>query len=89
MIGTRLGQYSIDAHLGAGGMGVVYRARDERLHRTVALKIVGGENAGSTPDERARLIDEARAASHLSHPHICTVYEVGEADGAAAAQLDR
>jgi eukaryotic-like serine/threonine-protein kinase len=81
MIGTRLGQYSIDARLGAGGMGVVYRARDERLHRTVALKIVGGENAGSTPDERARLIDEARAASHLSHPHICTVYEVGEADG--------
>ena len=81
MIGTRLGQYTIDARLGAGGMGVVYRARDERLHRTVALKIVGGENAGSTPDDRARLIDEARAASHLSHAHICTVYEVGEAEG--------
>src|SRR5437868_10679999 len=75
MIGRRLGQYSIDARLGAGGMGVVYRARDERLQRTVAIKFVGEPGTGSTPDERNRLLDEARAASHLSHPHICTVYE--------------
>jgi len=81
MIGEMLGQYRIDARLGAGGMGVVYRARDERLHRTVALKLIGTEGRGSTPDERARLLDEARAASHLTHPHICTVYEVGEIEG--------
>jgi serine/threonine protein kinase len=81
MIGETLGQYRIESRLGAGGMGVVYRAHDERLHRSVALKLIGAEGRGSTPDERARLLDEARAASHLSHPHICTVYEVGELEG--------
>ena len=81
MIGETLGQYRIEARLGSGGMGVVYRAHDERLHRSVALKLIGAESRGSTPDERARLLDEARAASHLTHPHICTVYEVGELDG--------
>ena len=81
MIGETLGQYRIESRLGSGGMGVVYKAHDERLHRLVALKLIGGEGRGSTPDERARLLDEARAASHLTHPHICTVYEVGELDG--------
>jgi len=81
MIGETLGQYRIESRLGAGGMGVVYRARDERLHRTVALKVVGGETGGSSPDERHRMLEEARAASHLNHPHICTVYEVGDVDG--------
>jgi eukaryotic-like serine/threonine-protein kinase len=82
MIGEMLGQYRIEARLGAGGMGVVYRARDERLHRTVALKVVGGEGGGgSSPDDRHRMLEEARAASHLNHPHICTVYEVGDVDG--------
>ncbi len=81
MIGETLGQYRIESRLGSGGMGVVYKAHDERLHRSVAIKLIGGEGRGSTPDERARLLDEARAASHLTHPHICTVYEVGELDG--------
>jgi serine/threonine protein kinase len=81
MIGETMGQYRIESRLGAGGMGVVYRAFDERLHRHVALKLIGTEGRGSTPDERARLLDEARAASHLTHPHICTVYEVGEIEG--------
>ena len=81
MIGETLGQYRIESRLGSGGMGVVYKAHDERLHRSVALKLIGAEGRGSTPDERARLLDEARAASHLTHPHICTVYEVGELDG--------
>ena len=81
MIGERLGHFRIDARIGSGGMGVVYRAHDERLHRTVALKLIGAEGRDSTPDERTRLLDEARAASHLSHPHICTIYEVGEIGG--------
>src|SRR3982751_1159653 len=81
MIGETLGQYRIDARLGSGGMGVVYRAHDERLQRLVALKLIASEGRGSTPDERARLLDEARAASHLNHAHICTVYEVGEISG--------
>ena len=81
MIGEALGQYRIQSRLGAGGMGVVYLAHDERLHRSVAIKLIGAEGRGSTPDERASLLDEARAASHLTHPHICTVYEVGEVDG--------
>jgi Tol biopolymer transport system component/predicted Ser/Thr protein kinase len=81
MVGDTLGHYRIDSRLGSGGMGVVYRAHDERLQRTVALKVVGGDARESTPDERARLLEEARAASHLTHPHICTVYEVGEIDG--------
>ena len=78
MIGETLGHYRVEALLGSGGMGVVYRARDERLHRTVAIKLVGTEGGGSRPEDRASLLDEARAASQLNHPHICTVYEVGE-----------
>ena len=61
-------------------MGVVYRAFDEKLQRTVAIKLVG-RDSGSTPSDRTRLIEEARAASGLNHPHICTVYETGEIDG--------
>ena len=81
MIGETLGQYRIEARLGEGGMGVVYRARDERLQRTVAIKLVASGTGGSTPEDRSRLLEEARAASHLNHPHICTVYEVGEVEG--------
>jgi Tol biopolymer transport system component len=88
MIGTRLGQYTIEARLGAGGMGVVYRAYDERLRRIVAIKLVGDAGPASTPDEREKLLDEARAASHLSHPHICTVYEAGDTGGRAFIAME-
>jgi Tol biopolymer transport system component len=74
--GTRLGPYEILSALGAGGMGEVYRARDTRLDRTVAIKILPTELA-SDPDLRVRFDREARAISQLSHPHICTLYDVG------------
>ena len=78
--GTRLGPYEILSPLGAGGMGEVYRARDTRLERTVAIKILPEEIAGQ-PDVRARFEREARAIATLDHPHICAVYDVGEHDG--------
>lgn len=80
MIGSRLGNYEIEARLGAGGMGVVYLAQDLTLGRRVALKLIGDKQAGK-PRARARLLEEARAASSLSHPNVCTIYEVGELDG--------
>jgi eukaryotic-like serine/threonine-protein kinase len=77
--GARLGPYEILSAIGAGGMGEVYRARDTRLERDVALKVLP---ATALADEtaRARLVREARLASKLNHPHICTIYDVGEAD---------
>jgi serine/threonine protein kinase len=80
MTGRTLGHYRIESELGAGGMGVVYRARDTKLERTVAIKLVG-ERLSEEPTARDRLLREARTASALNHPHICTVHEVGEADG--------
>lgn len=77
--GTRLGEYEISAFLSAGGMGEVYRARHTLLERRVAIKTLNTRMAG--PDARRRLIREARHASSLSHPNICTIYEVGESDG--------
>ena len=71
MIGQLLGQYRIDARLGAGAMGVVYRAYDTRLHRTVAIKRL--ENP-SPELSAAKLLEEARAVSTLDHPHICTIH---------------
>ena len=80
MIGQKIGHYIIEQKLGEGGMGVVYRARDEKLQRDVALKFLEtlptGESAG-----HERVLQEARAISALNHPNICTVYEVGEANG--------
>jgi serine/threonine-protein kinase len=78
--GTRLGAYEVTAQIGAGGMGEVYRARDTRLDRTVAIKILPTELA-SDLDLRARFEREARAIAALDHPHICAVHDVGECDG--------
>ncbi len=78
--GKKLGPYEILSPLGAGGMGEVYRARDTKLDRDVALKVLPPELAGE-PDRRSRLLHEARAAASLNHPNICTVHDVGEADG--------
>jgi Tol biopolymer transport system component len=78
--GTRLGPYDIVSHLGAGGMGEVYRARDTRLRREVAIKVLPPELAGDE-DRRQRFEQEARSASALSHPAIVTVYDVGSSDG--------
>jgi len=74
--GTRLGPYEIVSPLGAGGMGEVYRARDTRLGRDVAGKVLP-EHLSSAPDLRARFEREARAVSSLNHPHICTLHDVG------------
>jgi predicted Ser/Thr protein kinase len=78
--GTRLGPYEILAPLGAGGMGEVYRARDTRLERIVAIKVLADGLAGSR-DLRQRFEREAKAISQLSHPHICALYDVGNQDG--------
>lgn len=80
--GTKLGPYEIQSPLGAGGMGEVYRARDTRLERIVAVKILAG-HLSSSPDLRARFEREARAVSALNHAHICHLYDVGTQDGAA------
>ena len=74
--GSRLGPYEIVAPIGAGGMGEVYRARDTRLERTVAVKVLPAHVAASD-DLRQRLEREAKAVSSLSHPHICTLHDVG------------
>jgi serine/threonine-protein kinase len=92
--GSHIGPYEILAAVGAGGMGEVYRARDTRLERDVALKVLpadavaddpsasSGSSRAKSRDEtaRARLLREARLASKLNHPHICTIYDVGEAE---------
>ncbi len=77
--GMRLGPYEIQSAIGAGGMGEVYRARDSRLERDVALKVLPAATLGDET-ARARLVREARLASRLNHPHICTIYDVGETD---------
>ena len=75
--GTRLGPYRLEGVLGAGGMGEVYRARDVRLDRTVAIKILSALVA-SDQESRHRFEREAKAIAALSHPHICALYDVGE-----------
>ena len=79
VVGEMLGPYRVLAKLGEGGMGQVWRAHDTRLQRDVALKVLPAETHGDET-ARARLVREARLASQLNHPHICTVYEVGETD---------
>jgi len=78
--GTRLGPYEILAPIGAGGMGEVYRARDTRLDRTVAIKILPAQFSQNA-EVRQRFEREARAVSSLTHPHICALYDVGHQDG--------
>ena len=72
--GTRLGPYQIVAPIGAGGMGEVYKATDTRLERTVPIKVLAKQDEEAS----ARLLPEARAASALNHPHLCTIHEVSE-----------
>jgi eukaryotic-like serine/threonine-protein kinase len=79
-VGARLGPYEVLAPLGAGGMGEVYRARDTRLDRLVALKLLPSRVA-CDPERRARFEREARTISSLNHPHICSLYDVGEEAG--------
>ncbi|MBZ5689842.1 MAG: serine/threonine protein kinase [Acidobacteriia bacterium] len=78
--GMKLGPYEILAPLGAGGMGEVYRARDTRLERDVAVKVLPSD-LSSDPNLRLRLEREAKAVSKLSHPHICTLHDIGHQDG--------
>src|SRR5579871_5492641 len=74
--GTRLGPYEIESPLGAGGMGEVYRARDTRLERTVAIKVLNAQLVAST-ELRSRFEREAKIISQLQHPHICVLHDVG------------
>ena len=79
-VGTRLGSYEIIGVLGAGGMGEVYRARDSRLDRDVAIKVLPAHVAGDR-DLKQRFEREARTLAALSHPHICPVFDVGRHEG--------
>ena len=76
----RLGPYEVLAPLGSGGMGEVYRARDTRLDRTVAIKVLPAQ-LSSEPERRELFERQARAVSSLNHPHICALYDVGQDDG--------
>jgi len=78
--GTRLGPYEIQSSLGAGGMGEVYRARDTRLDRSAAIKVLPS-HLSADPEAKQRFDREARAISSLNHPNICTLYDVGHQDG--------
>ena len=80
MVGKTISHYRILEKLGEGGMGVVYRAEDTRLRRTVALKFLSG-TALATEDNKSRFLHEAQAAASLDHPNICGIFEIGEAEG--------
>jgi serine/threonine protein kinase len=80
VIGKELGHYRVVEKIGEGGMGVVYRGRDDVLHRDVALKVVK-KDVRLNSSASQNLLHEARASSSLAHPNICTIYEVGETDG--------
>src|ERR1700738_3000155 len=78
--GTKLGPYEIEAPLGVGGMGEVYRARDKRLDRTVAIKILPSQ-LSSDPVRKQRFEREAKTISSLNHPHICVLHDIGSQNG--------
>src|ERR1041385_7845067 len=80
MIGSTLAHYRIDTKLGEGGMGVVYRARDTRLDRTVAIKVLPRQVVAD-PERKRRFVQEARAASALNHPNIVTIYDISSDNG--------
>ncbi len=81
-VGTRLGPYELLGLIGAGGMGEVYKARDTRLDRTVAIKVLPPEFSAD-PERRVRFEREAKTIAGLTHPHICSLFDVGEHEGAA------
>ena len=86
--GTRLGPYEVVSPIGAGGMGEVYRARDTRLGRDVAIKVLPAELAAN--EERLKRFEkEARSASALSHPNIVTVFDIGATDGVSWIAMER
>ncbi len=82
MIGRHLGRYRVTEKIGQGGMATVWKAEDELLGRTVAVKVLA-ETLADSPDARRRFLHEARAAALLDHPGIVAVHEAGETEGTA------
>lgn len=85
--GSRIAHYELEREIGRGGMGIVYRATDTRLRRTVAIKVLPPE-ATTDPDRHRRFVREAQAASALNHPNIVTIHEIGEDAGATFIAME-